>query len=886
MNRKTFSLGLLYSATFLFPLLFCFSMVTAQEKVLGNVVDAETRVPLSGVIVIAKDGVKDHTIKFVITDDSGNFMFELPPTKNTILEFQFIGYEKQKVPVRDIPLTLYLKKKQERIEVLDEISIRATRSFLGANKKKILLDAKNYRDSIGNRLEDLLDNIPGISVDSNNGDIYYKNSLIKTVLLDGENIASNNYKQLTQHIDQKIADKVEIITDYTENIVLQSFVNSQDIAINIVSDETYQNKMSGKVDAGYGHEHWYQSKATTLLNKEKQKLLVNMGSQNVNLKPSKINRFDTSSHQNLSLSNYHLELQAPLSSLAYEQQILSLPNIGIVNELTNHEFMPNLLFKINKNQSFLVNYAKGSFVGENKSSTHYRSFFDQFQDFENNLTTNYRDVMDKFDVQYDALIEKKIQLRSYFSQQSTLQKSISKGLLSNENFNKSDRTKNHHFNLGVSMSARLAHKQAFTASYSQTNDSQDETVSRISDRVFPFFNLGTIIHTSQIHQDRVHQNRTHYLALNYAYKLNTKNLLDASYFFHNMKQEETYMSELLENQFPGHQTNALAINSFQLRWKYIIEQFSSRFTLAKVQVRHNTHSSAEFIPNVSLNYNDRFAWDVSVNYGRYLPFSPLKNQTKLSVYTSSFLVNQLFYDVSIPSLRNQLTFHLNKAWPRSHQQTSFFLNKETENQHYIRTQTPVELFIFQENRFEKNKNERAALLLSHNVYLTKIKSFTEVAIDWSSNNFESLVNNVRWNNSIESYTLNFTYKSFFKFPINFIIAANYNQNAYNQKREGESYDGKWNQFSLRNTAKFKIVPKKKEATIHYVHYNYGNGKVDLLNGSVAWRGFLKNIDFNILFYNLLNEKTLLTESFQANYLISQGQHLNRRAILFELSYFF
>lgn len=72
------------------------SQLIAQKIVEGRVYDAETNKPLSGVLIFAK-----NTVKSALTDPSGNYRIIIPEKAN-ILIFNFRGYARQEVSIKDI----------------------------------------------------------------------------------------------------------------------------------------------------------------------------------------------------------------------------------------------------------------------------------------------------------------------------------------------------------------------------------------------------------------------------------------------------------------------------------------------------------------------------------------------------------------------------------------------------------------------------------------------------------------------------------------------------------------------------------------------------------------------------------------------------------------
>lgn len=865
----------------LFPLL-----LSAQEISKGKVVDAETNIPLVGVIVSVKDGIDHQTLFFDTTDINGSFTLKTRTEQNHLIQFQKLGYEKKTTSLQKIDKVIALKKKEEKIVVLEEVEVNDQRSYFGANNNKVVLEAKNYRDSINTRLENLLDNIPGIFVDYNNGDIYYRNVRIETVLLDGSNITSNNYQQLTQNLDQGIADSIEIIADYSDNTVLESFESSQDVAINVITDKKYQKNISGKTSAAYGLDGWYQADINTLFNDKNIKLLANAAKQNVGLELRAINRSNTTYHKNLSLSDYDLNLQSPLSPLGYEQSVLGFLDLGVINNLTNYKIAPDFYTKINKNQSLLINYNNSRFDGKNRNMTNYYPLSDLFDRISNSFTNSYKDLLNRFDFQYDAVFNKKVQLRTYYVHQSTLQESLTTGLLNNENFQKKDSTRNVYFDLGLSLSARLGRKHALAAVYREMGDKQSEFINRNADNVFPSFDLNQLMSTHQIFQNRNNRNKTRYAAVNYAYKINVNSLFYISYFNNSMIQYDAYSNTSDKSRSFNSTKNQLYTHSFQLQWKYASKNFNTHIGLTKTTITWKKWRDSKLFPSILVNFSDNISWNINANYRRYLILSPLKQQTALNVYSHSFLINQQLYEFDIPAFGDQFSLNLSKVWPYSMQNTSILFSQKTVYHNYIKSLRRLDEFILQQNQVGNNNRKHVVVVVKHNKYFRKIRSSTEVVFSRINNRFTHLINGEQWNNNITKNEFSLTYKSFFKSFLNLIASINYSQNDYKQYSNQKIFQGNWNSFSLRKIIKIRVIPKVMDMRFENIYFEYNNSSINMLNCSFTWKSLIKKTDAKIMVYNLLNQRKLQAESFQSNYLVSENQPINNRAVLLVLHYNF
>src|SRR5690606_14497305 len=149
--------------TLLFILLTTVSL-HAQTVCKGTVVSA-VKEPIPNVSVLIKDA-SDNILQFGFTNSKGSFTINTESEGSFVVEVNKMGFEKQQQPLsitkssKEYNLTFTL---QESTEVLEDLVIEIDNP-IQLRGDTLVYDAKAFRTGREVVVEDLLKNIPGITV--------------------------------------------------------------------------------------------------------------------------------------------------------------------------------------------------------------------------------------------------------------------------------------------------------------------------------------------------------------------------------------------------------------------------------------------------------------------------------------------------------------------------------------------------------------------------------------------------------------------------------------------------------------------------------------------------------------------------------------------------
>jgi hypothetical protein len=157
----------------------------------------------------------------------------------------------------------------------------------------LIFDAQRYARPTAFRLEELLRDVPGFSVDGE-GRIYFNGKEISRIMINGDDLAGDRYRMLSGNLRSVMVDKLEIIHSYQPNRLLKDFAYTASPAINIRLKNEYKEKLSGSLSVGLGLKKLKEHEAEMLWMRDKWKEMafVNFNNNGRNIASGRINETD------------------------------------------------------------------------------------------------------------------------------------------------------------------------------------------------------------------------------------------------------------------------------------------------------------------------------------------------------------------------------------------------------------------------------------------------------------------------------------------------------------------------------------------------------------------------------------------------------------------
>jgi len=158
--------------------------------------------------------------------------------------------------------------------LLKEVIIKGTAAQMKIKGDTTEFNAKAFVTQPNARVEDLLKQLPGITVDQN-GNITAQGEAVKKVLVDGEEFFGDDPTLVTKNIRADMVDKVQVYDKKSDQATFTGIDDGKkEKTINIKLREDKKKGMFGKVEAGDGPQGIYQGELLFNAFKAKQKFSV------------------------------------------------------------------------------------------------------------------------------------------------------------------------------------------------------------------------------------------------------------------------------------------------------------------------------------------------------------------------------------------------------------------------------------------------------------------------------------------------------------------------------------------------------------------------------------------------------------------------------------
>lgn len=273
----------------------------AQTVCKGTVLNVNKE-PVANASVLIKNA-EDHILQFGFTNAQGSFSIQTENEGSFVVEVNKMGFEKQQQPIiitKDKKEYNLLFTLDESTEVLQDLVIEIDNP-IQLRGDTLSYDAKAFSTGREVVVEDLLKNIPGITVEKD-GKIKFEDTEIEKVMVEGDDFFNRGYSILTKNMPNKPLDKVQVLRNYSNNKLLKGVEESNKVALNLTIDEEYKDLWFGDITAGYGlvTENRYDVSGNLMNFSKKYKNFLTYGLNNVG-----VNR--VGSLESMFYNNYEVE---------------------------------------------------------------------------------------------------------------------------------------------------------------------------------------------------------------------------------------------------------------------------------------------------------------------------------------------------------------------------------------------------------------------------------------------------------------------------------------------------------------------------------------------------------------------------------------------------
>ncbi|WP_143310508.1 outer membrane beta-barrel protein [Chitinophaga vietnamensis] len=269
-------------------LLFTFLQSSAQTEIKGKLYDRDTHQPLIGASILLYN---DHSVikAQALSDESGNFVIAKPPKGDFNMVINYLGYQgdHKRITVTDRKSTLFLGNISlaKYGITLNKVEIKAERPLYTVRKDTIEFDAGQFTVHENASLKNLLQKIPGLSVDME-GNFTYMGKPIKELYVDGRPLfqqgpnTSSSPNQVAQLLTANLVDKIQL-TDKKNFVGVTDPANNEKV-INLVIKKEQKQGVKGAITAGYGTDDTKQAAANANILRDDRQFYLVLQHNNIN----------------------------------------------------------------------------------------------------------------------------------------------------------------------------------------------------------------------------------------------------------------------------------------------------------------------------------------------------------------------------------------------------------------------------------------------------------------------------------------------------------------------------------------------------------------------------------------------------------------------------
>lgn len=247
-------------------ILLCSLTPYSQPWLVKGIVLNENNQPVPGASVIVSRQDSGKIVNYKITGSDGRFLVDLESFQagKYKLEIKHISYEfiqrEFNLPLEKAELDFPRFVLQPKNVELKEIVIKREAPVI-IRSDTIQFNTSSYMNSETIKLEGLIRNIAGFSVDGN-GKISFNGKPVEKVLIEGDDLADKGYRLITKNLNASIIDKIQVINNYNDNRLVGGVSESNKVGINIKIVPGKKDQISGSISAGISPEKRYKAEGS------------------------------------------------------------------------------------------------------------------------------------------------------------------------------------------------------------------------------------------------------------------------------------------------------------------------------------------------------------------------------------------------------------------------------------------------------------------------------------------------------------------------------------------------------------------------------------------------------------------------------------------------
>lgn len=233
---------------------------SGSGTVSGVLLDTASKQSLSAATVSLLNRNDSSLVSYVISDTKGNFRFDKVAPGDYLIQVAFQGYGIYQRPITvraDNPTTsmgnVYLKALENTLET---VVVKSSPPIV-VKKDTVEFNAGSFKTKPNATAEDLLQKLPGVTVDKNGG-ITAQGESVARILVNGKRFFSDDPKLATKNLPPDVIDKIQVFDDLSDQSKFSGFDDGNRVkTINITTKKDKSVGYFGRVVGGVGTDGTY-----------------------------------------------------------------------------------------------------------------------------------------------------------------------------------------------------------------------------------------------------------------------------------------------------------------------------------------------------------------------------------------------------------------------------------------------------------------------------------------------------------------------------------------------------------------------------------------------------------------------------------------------------
>lgn len=249
------------------------------QNVSGYVRDGKGSPVPYATVVFSADSLASTILSYGITNNDGRYEINAGKVFTPFwVSVGCLGYEKHKRLCHEIKAQMDIEISESSV-FLEEVVVKGSMSGVMMRQDTVIYNPKAFTTGSEQSLEELVNKMPGMTVDQS-GNVSYQGKKIGKVLVDGKDILSGVGGSALRTLSSDFATSIELIANYSDGGIENSFLSNETMALNIKSDGN--NNAVGTFEAGGGFKDKYDIKTSVLKTKEPLSVSAIVNTNNTN----------------------------------------------------------------------------------------------------------------------------------------------------------------------------------------------------------------------------------------------------------------------------------------------------------------------------------------------------------------------------------------------------------------------------------------------------------------------------------------------------------------------------------------------------------------------------------------------------------------------------